>query len=214
MNIDDLLVRRAVVLGSALVYWAGVWAQARRIRKRIGRSPSVKPRSPKERWLWLGWILVVAAWIALPLLARLEHSSAWVRVAPELTGNGSLYSGLFLVVAGYAGTLWCYHVMGERWRMGLDRRHKGALVTEGPYRVVRHPIYLFQMVMLAGVLVLLPTLVSVLMLAVHYICALIKARDEESHLHEVHGAAYAGYLGRTGMFLPPLRKRHRTVPSS
>jgi protein-S-isoprenylcysteine O-methyltransferase Ste14 len=212
MSLDDLLVRRGVVLSSALIYWIGVWVQARRIRKRIGRSPSVKPRSSKERWLWLGWFLVVATWIAVSLLARSEHGSAWLRVAPGLTGAGSMFSGSLLVVAGYAGTLWCYHAMGDHWRMGLDRRHKGALVNGGPYRVVRHPIYLFQLVMLAGVLVLLPTLLSGVMLAVHFVCVRVKARDEESHLHQVHGADYARYLARTGMFLPPLRKRFRTVP--
>ena len=55
-NIEDETLRRAVVLGSALVYWAGVFVQARRIRKRTGRSANSMPRGIKERMLWVGLV--------------------------------------------------------------------------------------------------------------------------------------------------------------
>ena len=63
MSAEELLLRKAFVSGSALIYWAGVLIQARRVRKKIGRSPNLTPRSAKERMLWLGWLLVVATWI-------------------------------------------------------------------------------------------------------------------------------------------------------
>ena len=78
------------------------------------------------------------------------------------------------------------------------------LINRGPYRWVRHPIYLFQIVMLAGAALLLPTLLSFVILATHYICVLIKAGDEEKYLTGVHGEAYRGYLSRTGGLFPKL----------
>jgi protein-S-isoprenylcysteine O-methyltransferase Ste14 len=209
MAMDDLFIRRAAVLISALVYWGGVWIQARRVRKRIGRSPNLKPRGLKERLLWLGWALVVTGWIALPLLAHPGTESAWIRPFASLLGTGGTLAGVILIIAGYAGTLWCYSAMGEHWRIMVDRRHKGALVTGGPYRVVRHPIYLFQIVMLVGVLVLLPTGLALLLLLIHLGCTFVKAWDEEAFLLETHGEPYRDYLARTGMLLPPLGRRPR-----
>jgi len=39
--------------------------------------------------------------------------------------------------------------------MGIRKREKTILVRNGPYRFVRHPIYLFQTLMLLGALLLL-----------------------------------------------------------
>lgn len=196
MTSDEFFLRRAVVFGSAIIYWAGVFIQARRIRKQIGRTPNLKPRGAKEQLLWLGWLLVIATWLGQPLLLRDGDLPPIAR--PQLI------LGLALVAAGYAATLWCYAAMGGAWRIGVDQREKNPLVTRGPYRTVRHPIYLFQIVMLAGALLLLPTALSLGVLAVHLICALIKGADEEKYLLTVHGEAYRAYLARTGRLLPKI----------
>jgi len=205
----DLSVNRVVVFASALVYWAGVCVQARRIRRRIGRSPNVKPRGPKEKLLWGGWVLVVITWLALPFLAGTGRSSSFLRIIPSLCGAAGLFFGIVLTGAGYAGTLWCYVIMGDAWRMGVNRTEKIALVTRGPFQFVRHPIYLFQLVMLAGAALLLPTPISLAVLVIHILCCVAKAADEEDHLRTVQGEAYCDYLSRTGRFFPKLRSRSK-----
>lgn len=207
MNIDEILVRRGIVLASVLVYWGGVWVQARRVRRHIGRTPNVAPRGLKERLLWLGWLLVVLGWIALPFITYSESAFIVTRLQSNLLHPAGLALGLALISAGYAGTLWCYAVMGDHWRMGIDHENRSQLVTRGPYGVVRHPIYLFQMMMLAGAGALLPSWLPVLTIAVHLVCVLIKALDEEAHLTRLHGNEYRAYLARTGRLLPPLLKR-------
>ena len=112
-----------------------------------------------------------------------------------------------MTAAGYAGTLWCYAAMGNTWRIGINRREKNPLVTQGPYRVVRHPIYLFQIVMLVGVLLLLPTVLSVSILVIHLLCVLAKSSDEESYLLTVHSDEYRDYLARTGRLFPKWIRR-------
>jgi protein-S-isoprenylcysteine O-methyltransferase Ste14 len=115
-----------------------------------------------------------------------------------------VFLGSLLLVAGYAGTLWCYAALGDAWRLGIRRRERTVLVRTGPYRLVRHPIYLFQCVMLLGAAVLLPTPFSLLMVGVQALLVFIKAMDEEAYLMEVHGSEYADYLRRTGRFFPIL----------
>jgi protein-S-isoprenylcysteine O-methyltransferase Ste14 len=198
---DDLLFRRAAVCLSGIIYWVGVLIQARRIRRHIGRSPNLKPRGSKERFLWFGWFIVIMAWIFQPVFFR----SAWTLdfgLWASLLNSFTLALGLALIVVGYIGTLWCYRAMGDSWRIGVNKAEKNALVTLGPYRRIRHPIYLFQIVMLAGAFFLLPTAFSLAIPLFHMICVVIKATDEEAYLLGVHGQSYKDYLSRTGRLLP------------
>ena len=206
MHLEHSLLRGLAVAGSGVVYWAGVFIQGRRVRRHIGRSPNLKPLGAKEQVLWVGWVLVSIGWIVQPLVALGRHPWPGFRACPEFAAAG-LVVGLALLAAGYAGTLWCYSAMGDAWRIGVNRAEKNALVVCGPYAYVRHPIYLFQMVMLSGVLCLLPTVASLAMLVIHALCAWTKALDEEAHQVRVHSADYQRYVARTGRFVPRLFSR-------
>lgn len=202
---DYLILRQTAVSASALVYWTGVFVQARRVRKLIGRSANLKPRTSREKLLWMGWFLVIAAWLGQPILMACGLWAPRLRpLTPALLNPLSLALGMALIVLGYAGTLWCYSVMGNAWRIGIDQKEKTSLVIKGPFRIVRHPIYLFQIVILLGVSLLLPTALSLLILIVHFICVSVKTRDEESHLLRIHGEQYRNYLSRTGRLFPKL----------
>ena len=203
---ETLLLRKVLVFGSALVYWAGVFIQARRVRKQIGRSPNIRPRGSKERLLWLGWLIVILGWFGQPFFLGGFHSR-FFSLIPVLLHPLELALGIVLIVGGYAGTLWCYAALGDAWRIGVRKREKTALVSQGPYRLVRHPIYLFQTIMLGGVVFLVPTPFLVLLLGIHLTCIFIKAFDEEAYLRDVHGSAYLDYLSKTGRFLPRFVKK-------
>ncbi len=205
MSSEELFGRQAVVLGSAVVYWAGVAVQARRVRRRIGRTPNVGPQGLKERLLWAGWLAVVLGWMLLPFLAGRKGLPLVLSPIPSLMHPAGWLLGALLMAAGYAGTLWCYAIMGNTWRMGINRREKTTLVTAGPYGRIRHPIYAFQVVMLLAVLLLLPIPAALAILGLHLACVLVKAADEEAHLLSVHGQSYREYLARTGRLLPRLR---------
>jgi protein-S-isoprenylcysteine O-methyltransferase Ste14 len=211
MAAEELPLRRIVVCASGVIYWCGVWIQGRRIRRRIGRSPNLKPRGAKEKALWFGWFAVILVWLGQPLLVGASESRQPLVLFPALLHPTSLVLGLALMVLGYAGTLWSYAAMGDTWRIGINPKEKTTLISRGPYRWVRHPIYLFQVVMLAGAALLLPTPLSFGILAVHYVCVLIKAGDEEAYLATAHGEVYCDYLARTGGLFPRLNRSPSTT---
>jgi protein-S-isoprenylcysteine O-methyltransferase Ste14 len=207
MPTEALLLNRAVVFGFAVVYWAGVWVQARRVRRRTGLSANAWPRGLKETLLWAGWIFVVVAWLALPFLSAGGTGLPGTVIIQCLVHPVGRVLGLIMMGAGYAGTLWCYVAMGNAWRMGVNRTEKTDLVTRGPYRFVRHPIYLCQVIMVAAIAFLLPSTLSLIILIIHLLCVLTKAGDEESHLRAVLGQNYEAYCAHTGGWFPPLLRR-------
>ena len=49
--------------------------------------------------------------------------------------------GLALWIAGLALAVWARLYIGRNWGMPMTRRQEPDLVTTGPYRFIRHPIY-------------------------------------------------------------------------
>ncbi len=78
---------------------------------------------------------------------------------------------------------------------------KGA-VLGGLYSIVRHPQYLALGIAGAGLAILWPRMLTVVlwlaMMSVYYFLA----RDEERRMLNAHRDTYEGYMKKTGMFLP------------
>ena len=49
--------------------------------------------------------------------------------------------GIILVVLGAGLRVWCYRTLGKHFTFVLSMKEDQALVTTGPYSVVRHPSY-------------------------------------------------------------------------
>jgi len=205
MTAEELQLRRTVVCASGLLYWGGVLVQARRVRRQIGHFPNVRPRGSKECVLWFGWFLVILTWVGQPLLLiGATVTTPGLSLLAGLLRPMGLAVGVALVTLGYAGTLWTYRVMGSNLRMGVNAHERTALVRRGPFKWVRHPIYVLQVLMLIGAALLLPTPLSFVMVAIHYVCVRLKARDEERYLGQVHGPVYRDYASQTGRLFPRL----------
>ena len=50
-------------------------------------------------------------------------------------------SGRVLFVAGLALAIWASVLLGRNWGMPMTLKDEPELVTSGPYRIIRHPIY-------------------------------------------------------------------------
>ncbi|MGC4971652.1 methyltransferase family protein [Streptomyces sp. DT199] len=95
--------------------------------------------------------------------------------------------------------------MGLSWRTTVDPAERPTLVTTGPFRLVRNPIYTALTAMTAGLALAVPNIVAAAGLASMVIGNELQVcRIEERYLDRIHQAAWRRCAARTGRLLPGL----------
>ena len=112
-------------------------------------------------------------------------------------------AGVAVAVAGILATFGAQLAMGDSWRIGLDETERTGLVTGGPFRFVRNPIYASMAVVALGLALMVPNLFSAVGVAALIAGIQLQVRlVEEPHMRRTHGAEYAHYEEAVGRFLP------------
>ncbi|MCZ6444949.1 MAG: isoprenylcysteine carboxylmethyltransferase family protein, partial [Planctomycetota bacterium] len=89
-------------------------------------------------------------------------------------------------------------------RTARTRAHH-TLVTGGPYRWVRHPLYSSGVVLCTAYVLLTANWFILLMCGLAFAVLLVRTSKEEANLIKKFGDEYRAYMSRTGRFLPRLR---------
>ncbi len=141
--------------------------------------------------------LAVAGGLAAPLAQIEGWVAGWHTPAPTLA------VGLLAALTGIAGTLAAQLAMGRSWRVGVDHAAVTELVSSGPFRWVRNPIYSWMTLASFGLTMLAPNVLSVATLAALAVALELHVRKvEEPYLLRTHGDAYRRYAAATGRFVP------------
>ena len=69
--------------------------------------------------------------------------------------------GLVLAVTGIGLAFFAQLAMGDSWRIGVDPEERTALVTSGPFRLVRNPIYSAMLPTVLGLVLMVPSVLAV-----------------------------------------------------
>ena len=118
---------------------------------------------------------------------------------------GLRWVGLPLGLMAEAWTFWMFRSLGANLTDTVTVREHATLVTHGPYRWVRHPLYLgVLLIMLASSLLTANALIlSFGIVAVALL--IVRSGTEEAKLEDRFGAPYLAYRSRTGFLFPKLR---------
>jgi protein-S-isoprenylcysteine O-methyltransferase Ste14 len=167
-------------------------------RRRTGRSP-MRHGAGVGGWVAVGALGLV--FIAGPI-AEVTFGAKRLISSDWLAGGG-----LALSVIGLAALVWSQSSMGESLRIGVDPSERTALVTSGPFRWVRNPIYSAMFVYAGGVALLVPNTAGFVALGALALALELHVRlVEEPYLATTHGSSYAGYAARVGRFVPGVGK--------
>jgi len=93
-------------------------------------------------------------------------------------------------------------IMWKGWK--LIHGAKGELVTGGPYAYVRHPQYSGLFLIMIGMLIQWPTIITALMFPVLVFVYYRLSKREEREMIELLGDEYRRYAEKTPMFVPKL----------
>jgi protein-S-isoprenylcysteine O-methyltransferase Ste14 len=116
--------------------------------------------------------------------------------------------GAFAILSA-AGSVWLtiasIRTLGKQWNLRAALVEGHALVTSGPYRIVRHPIYLGMLGMLVATGLSFsrwPAFLAGIAFAVAGTA--VRVRDEESLLRVAFGRQFEEYCHEVPAFLPGL----------
>ena len=138
---------------------------------------------------------IVFLWLSAPLFTALAVFSATAWTDDLFFAESLEQLGVLLVVLCVAGRCWSTLYIGGR--------KNAALIVDGPYRYMRNPLYFFSTLGLAGIgLVLESLMLAAALTAFGYLTFALVARREERTLHELFGAEYEAYRRQVPAFFP------------
>ena len=155
-------------------------------------------RSFRERRSPVATLSMAAFFVLLYATIRLR----WGMVAESGFAIGRSI-GLALVVVGTAFNVWGRLHLGANWADHVRIYTDQTLVTGGPYRFVRHPLYASLVWMFYGASLAYLNPLAALETTLIFLPGMwYRSNLEEAALLERFGDAYRAYRARTGRFLP------------
>jgi protein-S-isoprenylcysteine O-methyltransferase Ste14 len=198
-----LAVRGALALGAVGVFvlvavvWR-IWLQ-RRWTGTSGVALHAASATRVERVSDGLYALVGLGLVAVPVAALFGRGLG----GPAEVSTVVVVLALLVAAIGVSLTSWAQIVMGRSWRIGVDRDEATELVTHGPFRYVRNPIYSAMMLFVVAMGLLLPSPVLLVVIIAAVACAELQVRViEEPFLVAQQGAPYETWAGSTGRFVP------------
>jgi protein-S-isoprenylcysteine O-methyltransferase Ste14 len=171
-----------VILIAWAVFWVGWLAAAFTAKQPFGGG--------RRRLPGFGLGIVVV------LLSRSFHKNTLVVRVPAVEILGAV-----IFVAGLSLAIWARVYIGRNWGMPMSTKQEPELVTSGPYRFVRHPIYSGLLLAIVGTALAtnLWWLIAFVLLGAYFIYS---ATVEERILTESFPVQYPRYRSHTKMLIP------------
>jgi protein-S-isoprenylcysteine O-methyltransferase Ste14 len=201
MSAEAVVVLRWVLL-IALAFELGVraWYFHRRWKALHACPGGTKSSTPDVVWLVAGGgahYVSIAIFIVFP---------GWVAFAQLPFVYVPVVTGCLLLCAGLALLVWSHRALGVAFRVSACPTDGHPLVIGGPYRWVRHPIYLSLLLKAVGVALATSNLLVAGVCAALLVGVFIRIPHEERLLRAAYGGVWDEHVQRTGALFPRIAR--------
>ncbi len=180
-------------------YLVGFVLLSRQAKESAGRNIDSFAK-PEGTQIWTALLFKIgfvgaAAW-------RLFRATfpTWVPQWPPMF-DWLVWPGFVAVFVGVCVALGAQSQMAGSWRIGAVEGTLGTLVTGGFFAFSRNPVFVGQLALFAGLALVKPDIVQVILSACVWIAAVWQVRIEEPILAKSLGQGYRDYAARTPRWL-------------
>jgi protein-S-isoprenylcysteine O-methyltransferase Ste14 len=172
-----------------------------------GKATSFMPSAESEaHWLELLLLPWLVLWMLALVWSALQRSfqpgpALWEPLWLAVFSVQVL--GVLVILAGDAIFVWALISFGNSWRIGIDERSTGALVTNGIFAFSRNPIFAFIDLYCLGTFLMNGSLVFLAFAVVTILVLHYQIRQEEKFLAGRYGRAYQDYCRQAGRYFNP-----------
>jgi protein-S-isoprenylcysteine O-methyltransferase Ste14 len=184
-----MLLRNFIIACWAV--FAAYWAVTAASTKRTAERQSRKSRRVYLLLLVAGFALLVVAAAFDPFTGRIVPASPAVDITAAILCAG----GLILAI-------WARRAIGSNWSGLVTLKREHELVTGGPYRYVRHPIYSAILAMFLGSALAARQIGGFVGFALCFASFWIKLRQEEALMMRHFPGEYPAYRARVKALIP------------
>jgi len=153
----------------------------------------------KRTFIRMFAVISIYAAFALIYVPYLSIGVLAARLVPQTDVSGII--GAVLCGSGICFSIWSRSTLGKNWSGPVTLKKGHNLIRNGPYAIVRHPIYFGSLVSLTGSAVTTAEVrgfVGVLLV----LFTLKKKMDEEESLLASHFSEYSDYRQRVKKLIP------------
>lgn len=115
----------------------------------------------------------------------------------------TFFPGILVAASAFAVRAAAVRALGRMWSVHIEIRKEHQLVQDGPFRWIRHPIYLGAILELLGAIIFLNASYTLIAFVVLFIPSLVaRIRLEERAMIAQFGDAYRDYIRTTPAVIP------------
>jgi protein-S-isoprenylcysteine O-methyltransferase Ste14 len=167
-----------------------------RIRRGIKVFALGVGKSGWRRVLELSFFVGLVLWMAAILLYALGQEEQFLLAFLNIRLIDSIplrFAGAVLIVLGFALFVWALISFGNSWRVGIDKKALGDLVTTGAFAFSRNPIFAFIDLYFVGTFLINGTVVFLIFAVLVIVGLHYQIVQEERFLAGAYGRAYEDY---------------------
>ena len=160
-------------------------------------------RSSSQKKIRSSVLGIIFQFIGFTILFSVHRNMDFTVNRPGIMLHFFTWFAIFLAPVSTFFLIYSIISLGKQWSLSARIRNDHQLITSGPFRYVRHPVYfcLFGMFISSGIIGT-AFIAFVISTVIFIYGTILRIREEEKLLIEVFGEKYESYRKKVRAFIP------------